>query len=149
MKMGKKVGKVVLDASVLVKWFIDEDDDEKPGLLLEAVKNNQLQLVLPDLALAEVANAIRFDRTYLEGECQQIIAQLLELDPVIVALQNVIPTAVSFVYQSKLTVYDALYVAVAEDFDIPLITADYKHHRQEISKNILWLSTLDLRHLLR
>lgn len=148
MKMGKKVGKVVLDASVIVKWFIDEDDDKKPGLLLDAVKNKQLQLVIPDLALAEVANVIRFDKTYLEEECQQIIAQLLELDPVIVALQNIIPSAVSFVYKSKLTVYDALYVAVAEDLAIPLITADYKHHRQEISHNILWLSTLDMRRLL-
>jgi predicted nucleic acid-binding protein len=42
-----------------------------------------------------------------------------------------------------LTVYDAIYVALADMLEIPLVTADEKHHRRQISKNIVYLKDIE------
>lgn len=39
----------------------------------------------------------------------------------------------------SLTIYDAVFIAAAEIEKIPLLTADYKHHKKEMSKFITWM----------
>jgi predicted nucleic acid-binding protein len=54
------------------------------------------------------------------------------------------PTALTeLMYGGKLTSYDAVFVNLAEDRQLPLVTADYKHHQKTVSANIVCLSELD------
>jgi len=48
----------VLDASVVLKWFIDEKDSEKAVQLREEYEMNEREIVVPDLLLIEMANVL-------------------------------------------------------------------------------------------
>ncbi len=144
--MSKKK-KIILDTSVIVKWFVNEAESEKANELLQEVRIGSFSLVIPDIVLVEIVNALRFTQAVDEKQCQSHIQNLLNLKSEIFFTTEVIGRIVSLVYRSGLASYDALYVAAAEDLDILLITADYKHHRKEISKHIQWLSTLDIKTL--
>lgn len=146
--MSKK-RRVVLDTSVMVKWFVNETESDKANNLLQIVTRGELSIVIPDIALAEIVNAIRFTKVIPYEQCRLHIQNLFHVEPEIITLKEIIQKVVTLVYDTELTSYDASFIVIAEEMNIPLITADYKHHRQEISKNILWLSTLDLPHLLR
>lgn len=146
--MNKKK-KVVLDTSVIVKWFVNETESDKANNLLQIVTRGKLSIVIPDMALAEITNAIRFTKVIACERCQMHIQNLFNIEPEIITLKEIIQKVVALVYATELTSYDASFIVIAEEMHIPLITADYKHHRQEISKNILWLSTLDIHKLLR
>ena len=45
----------------------------------------------------------------------------------------------NLMYKHNLASYDAAFVTLADSKNIPLFTADYKHHQKSISKNIIWL----------
>lgn len=49
---------VVLDASVVLKWFREESDTDKALELQEAINHSQLKAYIPDLLLYEVTNAL-------------------------------------------------------------------------------------------
>jgi len=53
---------VVLDTSVIFKWYhrADEENAEKALLLRDAYLNGVLVVNIPDLAIYEFANALRF-----------------------------------------------------------------------------------------
>ncbi|HUY12806.1 MAG TPA: type II toxin-antitoxin system VapC family toxin [Terriglobia bacterium] len=50
--------RVVLDASVAVKWLLPEADSEKAQDVLLDWNAGRLELVVPGLLLAEVANVL-------------------------------------------------------------------------------------------
>jgi len=48
----------VVDASVVLKWFLPEPDSAAADLLLEKFLNDEVELLAPDLMLVEAANAL-------------------------------------------------------------------------------------------
>ena len=53
---------------------------------------------------------------------------------------ELIKKTIAIAQKHQVTTYDAIFIALSEVKDIPLFTADYKHHVKSISKNIIWLS---------
>jgi len=51
---------VVVDSSVLVKWFVPEPDSTLAIALRQAHIDGRIRIAVPDLALLEVANALRY-----------------------------------------------------------------------------------------
>ena len=50
----------VLDASVILKWFLEEENSEKAITLKDGHSRGEFLVVIPDLAIYEVANALRY-----------------------------------------------------------------------------------------
>jgi predicted nucleic acid-binding protein len=48
----------VVDASVVLKWFLPEPDSAAADFLLEKFLNDEVELLAPDLMLAERASAL-------------------------------------------------------------------------------------------
>lgn len=48
----------VVDASVVLKWFLREPDSAAADSLLEKFLNNEADLIAPDLILVETASAL-------------------------------------------------------------------------------------------
>ena len=117
----------VIDASVASKWFFREEESEIAEQLLAMFEEGQSRMVVPSLFYSEMGNIVlkkirRKDCSLAEGldKIRQLSALTLEkrndeefLD---VALEN----AVRF----KISVYDSLYLSLAEAYCSPLITAD-------------------------
>lgn len=117
----------VVDASVLVKWFLHEQEgDRDRALALRDLHiSGRSTIYVPQLALLEVLNALRFSPKAKEEDGQTALEALhdlhLEAKPPEVGLLRK-TNAIAWAY--KITIYDALYVALAEQVGFPLITAD-------------------------
>jgi predicted nucleic acid-binding protein len=117
----------VLDASVLVKWFLhqQEGDRERALALRDLHISGRSTIFVPQLALLEILNAIRFSPRAKEEDGALALEALedlhLETKPPDFGLLRK-ANAIAWAY--KITLYDALYVALAEQVGYPLITAD-------------------------
>lgn len=119
--------KVVSDASVVVKWFIQEKESEKALKLRDMHVSGQLDIAAPELLFFEVLNALKSSRLFSEEELKTAANSLLnyrvELRPLNKQLAE---KTVEIAVQTNLTIYDAAYVALALDLDTVLYTADGK-----------------------
>jgi predicted nucleic acid-binding protein len=117
----------VVDASVIVKWFLhhQEADRDRALALRDLHISGRSTIHIPRLALLEVLNAIRFSPRADEEAGETALEALqdlhLEIKPDDVA---VLRKANAIAWAYKITIYDALYVALAEQVGYPFITAD-------------------------
>ena len=119
----------VVDASVLVKWFLyqQEADRDRALALMELHILGRSTIHIPQLALMEVLNAIRFAPKAKEEDGKLALEALwdlhLETKP---PEPNLLRKANAIAWAYKVTISDSLYVALAEQVGYPLITADEK-----------------------
>jgi predicted nucleic acid-binding protein len=117
----------VIDAGVVVKWFIPEVDSAKAHQLLDRYLQGIDTPVAPDLLIAECGNV--FWRRCRQGditpdEATESLADLLTLQVPLVSATRLVQSALSLALQHQRTIYDALYLALAQERNCDLITAD-------------------------
>lgn len=132
--------KVVLDTSVLVKWFVEEEGTDQALGYLDKIRSEEMELVVPEAALLELVNALLYGAGFSGQVVLSSLKSFLSLRPNIVPLSELImEKTVEFAAGHSLAAYDALFVAVAELQLSFLVTADAQHHRPEISR---WIKPL-------
>lgn len=118
----------VLDASVAVKWYsMDREEDlEKADRLLQMYVEGSCGMVAPVLISFELANALRFNPNLAETDVRKAMLEFHELQITLEPPRQYIGLAVELAFKYSLTVYDAVYAALAQARAMPLITADHK-----------------------
>jgi predicted nucleic acid-binding protein len=117
----------VVDASVLTKWFVErnEPDRERAVALKEIHVSGRSTIQVTELTFLEVLNAIRYGPGTSEEHGSRAVAALEALQlKVIGADFQLLRKANAIAWAYKINIYDALYVALAEQVGYPLITAD-------------------------
>ena len=120
---------LVVDASIAVKWLVDELDHEAAQSLLDADE----RLVAPDFLIVEAGNVLWKKTRRGELAAEQAIAGILELPTYfeqLARLARIVPRAVAIAAQVANPVYDCLYLACAEHFELPPATADAKSREE-------------------
>lgn len=134
----------LLDTSVVVKWFILEEDSEKAANLRQAHGRDELLLHAPDILLMELANALRYSPLVSAGEIPQALRLFSNLEIAIVPFDlDVLISSISLSQEHDLAVYDTYFLALAQAIEIPLITTD----RKMLSRLTAEDGTVDLRGL--
>lgn len=113
----------VVDASVVVKWFVPEIHSDAARRLLVLPH----EYVAPDLLFAETANTIgkktrRGELTAKEG--QQLVADIGQIAVAAVPCRALAEDAQLLANATGRTVYDSMYVALAVRLNTRSITAD-------------------------
>jgi len=113
----------VVDASVVVKWFVPEIHSDAARRLLALPH----EYVAPDLLFAEAANTIwkkirRKDLTVEEGH--QLVADMGRIAVETVSCRALAEDAHALANATGRTVYDAMYIALAVRLNTRSITAD-------------------------
>lgn len=113
----------MVDASVAVKWVVAEDHTEAALRLL----NQAESLLAPTHWLAEAANAlwaktVRGDLS--DSEAQERVVFLAGAPIATTPLDRLAAVAMAIALRMRITMYDALYLALAEQHRTPLVTAD-------------------------
>jgi predicted nucleic acid-binding protein len=117
----------VVDASVAVKWFIraQEADREQAYALRQRHIEGRTKMIVPELFLLEVPNAIKAAKRADEDEIAKVLDALHDLDLQIERHSwDVLRKTNAIAWAYNLTWYDGLYVALAEAMGYPLVTAD-------------------------
>ena len=138
-------GSVVVDASLAVKWLVEEDDSDKAHAALQSWVAQDITRIAPHLMPFEVANALH--RRVLRGELNvgdstRMIARLFESQLELHQPPGLHVRALQLASQLKQNAaYDAHYLALAESFGCDLWTADERFYRAASPSiaNVRWL----------
>jgi predicted nucleic acid-binding protein len=114
----------VVDASVFVEYLAPGAAQGDVAFLFDPESGTELWT--PDLCLLEVANALRkrylTEKRFTRQHLADGVADLLALGPLVVSGRVLVKRALQFV--ENLTVYDAVYLALAASRKIPICTLD-------------------------
>ncbi len=141
-------GQLAVDASVAIKWYVPEVGSVEAGRLLE----RDAPLVAPDLIVAEFGNVLwkKVRTGELDAhEAQEIIEAFLLSSPMDLQPASLfLDTAFDIASRWHVTVYDALYLAVAVAGGCPLVSADRKLAQRlqgtALQESVLLLADLEL-----
>ena len=117
---------MILDASVVAKWFLNEEDTETALKIREEYVDGNIDIEIPDLLIYEIANLMRYKKMG-ENEIKEVIDSIFSMDFLIITpTLSLMQLSSHIAISHDITVYDAVYVALGEYFGAPLITADRK-----------------------
>ncbi len=117
----------VVDASVVLKWFLPKPDSAAADLLLEMLLNAEAELIAPELLLVETANALwkRTVRSELSAEeALRIHRDLVTLPISFVADADIADDALQLALKYNHSVYDCMYCALADKRRCEFVTSD-------------------------
>jgi len=125
--------KFTVDTSVVVKWLNQEgESDTNQALsLLHAAKRNELLLLSSDLIPIEVSNALVWSKKLRNKLLEEAIHDLFSFPVQLITTDEALASEAGKISQEYgITIYDAMYLAVAMKQNASLITADSKHQTQ-------------------
>ena len=115
----------VVDASIATKWFVGQIYSD----IAERVQKSRRPLLAPQLLIAEVADALRKHVRVGDISIGQATVALQSLPgwfSEIVAMQSLAAPALEIARKLEHSAYDCFYIALAEDREIKLVTADMR-----------------------
>jgi len=113
----------VVDASVAIKWFVDEPDSAKAAGLLRH------PLSAPDLLAPECANILwkKVARAELTLDEAEVIALALQSAAITLhSTRGRLAKAMEIACELGCAAYDCFYFALAQELQQPLVTADLR-----------------------
>jgi predicted nucleic acid-binding protein len=133
---------VVLDASVAAKFYVRERDSE----LAQSLVDREFNFLVPDIFFSEVANAIRKQHRE-DGQLDAASVRLAIDDLLMIGAEPVtstvlLPRSMEIALSLDHSVYDCLYLALAERAQVVLVTADARLFRK--AKESLWANRITL-----
>jgi predicted nucleic acid-binding protein len=134
--------RAVLDASVILKWYlIDEAYGQKALDLLHKFITKELNILSPSLLEYEVINGLIIAQKrgrIKEGKILAAIEGFFDLQIDLKDLSHFYQRSLYFCRLYNQSLYDASYLALAETESIPLITADEGLYNA-VKKDLKWL----------
>lgn len=121
--------KYVIDCSVGFKWVVPEIDSDKAIRLRDDFNNGVHELLAPDHFPTEIGNALAVTERsgrILNGEASAFFSRILKTSPLLHPTIPLLPRAMDICLRTKESVYDCLYVALAEREGCEFVTADQK-----------------------
>jgi predicted nucleic acid-binding protein len=121
------VNRFVIDASVAAKWVLIEPHTEIAHRIVKTKK-----LLAPDLLWAELGSVLWARRR--RGEfgllyARDMLGELRALPITIYPILPLLPAALDVAIAVDHSLYDCLYLALAEAEDCRVVTADLRFHR--------------------
>lgn len=131
---------VVVDASVIVKWFVEEEGSDKALELRDKYINGEISIIAPELITFEVLNALHYKRLFSESEMKEISEALEAYSLALHSLKGeYAEKTIEIAFKNNITIYDSSYIALATTRNTYMYTADEKlidKLKEEFSKHV-------------
>lgn len=112
----------VLDASVVIKAVVGDEVDY--DIATDMIRRGG---IVPEWMFAEVANAIATKTRYTEKEAKELLDLVYNMGFQVEKVdRGLIEKAMVLAKQLKVSVYDTIYVVLAQKRKVDLVTADKK-----------------------
>ena len=123
--------KIVLDSSVIVKWFTKEEGSASALKILDSFSGGggeaPLLISVSELSFYEVANALGHKPDFSSENVRRCVSRLLELELEVRKLdQALLSESSKIAFDCQVTFYDAVPVGIAKLEKTVCVTADRK-----------------------
>jgi len=134
--MGATDHEIVLDTSVLVKWYAGGDEPHRGEalVLLDRFVGGKLEIHCPELVLYEMGNVLGKRAYDPEGAFRSFLDLPLKIHR---PGPGMLLRALAIMASKGGSFYDTIFGALSEDLGIPLVTADRQQARHSSGKSIL------------
>ena len=127
----------VVDASVGIKLFVEEEFSEKvQSLFTQLADESPAELYVPDLFYIECANILLKYTRRFKRPIEDSVADLADLNELALkstSTADLMEEALIVANDENLTAYNACYAVLARKLELPLVTAD-----EPLAKAIKW-----------
>lgn len=118
---------IIIDASVVVKWFIEENDSDKAVFIRDKFIDGKVELYVPTLLYFEVLNALKYSQLFKPNELEDAGESIENYGFKVILIKNeirkhMIKVAVDY----DLSIYDASYLGLSIGLEKIFCTADEK-----------------------
>lgn len=123
--------KVVLDTSVVVKWFSKERGSQEAKKYLSQLQEGKITIFLPELVKYELANAFLKGKK-LSSELAVRILNLFYALPInfVAEKTSMAKSSYELAEKLKITYYDACFLTLAKNLKALLVTANPRHQKK-------------------
>jgi len=121
--------KYVLDASCAVKLQLQEQDSDKVNRIIQNVRAGRDELLEPDFFFTECGHVFfkaERNKKIAAGDARKMIQALIAENPMIYESTPLLPRAAAICQHVRKSLYDCVYMALAEREYAQMITADMK-----------------------
>lgn len=121
--------KIVVDASVCLKWVFEEQNSQLARDILIKKEQNQILLFSPSLWEFEITNALAtavLRKKVSVKKSQEFLQLLLEAKPEIISLSDILLKCLLNCKKYGISGYDSAYVTLAEENKLVLVSSDDK-----------------------
>lgn len=137
--------RIVIDASVVLKWYLaDEEYSQKAISLLKKYISNELDILAPSLLEYEVINGLIITKKRGRIQEKKILSAIdgfISLEIKLKSLSLFYPKVLHYCKIYNRSVYDASYLAMADEESISLVTADERLYNV-VRKDLKWVKWL-------
>lgn len=140
----------VPDASIVVKWFVREEDSSRSRKLKEQHEQGAIDLDAPSLLSYEVASALRFHPVarFAQKHFSTVMESLEALQITREPTHKEWTIAYELSLENSISIYDAIYLGFAVSRNSKVVTADVsllqRLRSAEIKQNVTMLTDLNL-----
>lgn len=117
--------KVILDASFILDFLLPDENSREVLQIFKEYKNKNIHFSSSLILPFEVANGLKYavkSKRITNEDASEILTKFLELE--IEFLESDIKNTLSLSLKRDLSIYDASYVVLAYEKNLPLLTLD-------------------------
>jgi predicted nucleic acid-binding protein len=136
------VNRIVVDASVVLKWYlVDEEYGKKALEILTQFVSGTVEILAPFLLEYELINGLSIAQKRGRLKQEELIKAIEGFFKLGIETKMLLPyytKALEVTEKFNITVYDASYLALAEAEGIPFITGDTRLYNK-VQKDLKWV----------
>lgn len=120
---------IIIDASVAAKWLLDDEVSFQVDLIKEEFLNNKITIQAPTVIYYEINNLLKssaISQRIDPSKAIEAYQDFLGLGFMTYSSKELLADTLNKALELNISSYDASYVALAENLQIPLFTADEK-----------------------
>jgi len=122
---------IVLDASVVIKWFQEEPDASRALNFENAHIRGEENIVAPDLLFYEIANVLCYKNAVSTETAESALEVLSRIGiQTFTFLPIELKDVFRFARDYGVSVYDAIYVVLAQKLHCDFVTADKRLYKK-------------------
>ena len=137
--------RIVIDASVALKWFLaDEEYGQKALGILDKYVSKEIDILAPSLLEYELINGLLIAKKRGRIKEEKILMAADGFTSLELNLRNIsffYPKVIEYCSQFNRSAYDSSYLALADDERAPFITADRELYTA-VKKDLKWVEWL-------
>jgi len=118
---------IVIDANIVVKWFIEEKDSDKALFLRDRYIDGKVEFYVPPLLYFEVLNALKYSQLFEPRELKDAGKSLENYGFKVITIKDAIRNhMIKVALDYDLSIYDAAYLGLSMGLEKLFCTADEK-----------------------